>query len=147
MSKIVALHPTFCTITFDWSHCIEENEFKAEVNTKGGCCLVAELCLTLLWPLRLGSARLFGPWDYPGKNTGVGCHFLLQGIFLTQGSDPCLLPYHLSPLGSHRPISTPSSFSMYFCNCSSCWSSDQRSCLLNTIKRAHYTIFNFFELW
>ena len=27
----------------------------------------------------------------PGKNTGVGCHFLLQGIFSTQGSNPCLL--------------------------------------------------------
>ena len=25
------------------------------------------------------------PWDSPGKNTGVGCHFLCQGIFLTQG--------------------------------------------------------------
>ena len=25
------------------------------------------------------------PWDFPGQNTGVGCHFLLQGIFLTQG--------------------------------------------------------------
>ena len=31
------------------------------------------------------------PWDSPGKNTGVGCHFLLQGIFLTQGSNPSLL--------------------------------------------------------
>ena len=31
------------------------------------------------------------PWDFPGKNTGVGYHFLLQGIFLTQGSNPCLL--------------------------------------------------------
>ena len=29
--------------------------------------------------------------DSPGKNIGVGCHFLLQGIFLTQGSNPCLL--------------------------------------------------------
>ena len=28
------------------------------------------------------------PWDSPGKNTGVGCHFLLQRIFLTQGSNP-----------------------------------------------------------
>ena len=27
-------------------------------------------------------------WDSPGENTGVGCHFLLQGIFLTQGSNP-----------------------------------------------------------
>ena len=30
-------------------------------------------------------------WDSPGKNTGVGCHFLLQGIFPTQGLIPCLL--------------------------------------------------------
>ena len=36
-------------------------------------------------------ARLLCPWDFPGKNTGVGCHFLLQGIFLTQGSNPQLL--------------------------------------------------------
>ena len=35
--------------------------------------------------------RLLCPWDFPGKNTGVGCHFLLQGIFLTQGSNPRLL--------------------------------------------------------
>ena len=31
------------------------------------------------------------PWNSPGKNTGVGCHFLLQRIFLTQGSKPHLL--------------------------------------------------------
>ena len=30
------------------------------------------------------------PWHFPGKNTGVGCHFLLQGIFLTQGLNPDL---------------------------------------------------------
>ena len=35
--------------------------------------------------------RLLCPWDSPGKSTGVGCHFLLQGIFLTQGSNPGLL--------------------------------------------------------
>ena len=29
--------------------------------------------------------------DSPGKNTGVGCHALLQGLFLTQGLNPCLL--------------------------------------------------------
>ena len=48
---------------------------------------------------------LLRPWDSPGKNTGVGCHFLLQGIFPTQGSNPGLLlcrhtPYHLSHQGS-----------------------------------------------
>ena len=31
------------------------------------------------------------PWDFLGKNTGVGCHFLFQWIFLTQGSNLCLL--------------------------------------------------------
>ena len=31
--------------------------------------------------------RLLCPRDFPDKNTGVGCHFLLQGIFLTQGSN------------------------------------------------------------
>ena len=34
---------------------------------------------------------LLCPWDFPGKSTGVGCHFLLQRIFLTQGSNPGLL--------------------------------------------------------
>ena len=32
-------------------------------------------------------------WDSPGKNTGMGCHSLLQGIFLTQGWNPGLLHY------------------------------------------------------
>ena len=35
--------------------------------------------------------RLLCPWNSPGKNTGVGCHGLLQSIFPTQGSNPCLL--------------------------------------------------------
>ena len=35
--------------------------------------------------------RLLCPWNSPGNNTGVGCHFLLQGIFPTQGSNPSLL--------------------------------------------------------
>ena len=32
--------------------------------------------------------RLLHPWDFSAKNTGVGCHFLLQGIFPTQGLNP-----------------------------------------------------------
>ena len=55
------------------------------------CCLVAKSCLTLLWPHGLQPAKLLCPWDFPGKNTGVGCHFLLQGISLTQGLDLRLL--------------------------------------------------------
>ena len=45
------------------------------------CCLVDKSCLTLLQPRGLQPARLLCPWDFLGKNTGVGCHFLLQGIF------------------------------------------------------------------
>ena len=41
-----------------------------------------------LQPVRLlYPTRLLYPRDFPGKNTGVGCHFLLQGIFPTQGSN------------------------------------------------------------
>ena len=46
-------------------------------------------------------------WDYSGKNTGVCCHIVLQGIFLTQGSNLCLLhllhwQMHSSPLSHLR---------------------------------------------
>ena len=58
-----------------------------------------------LRPHRQQPARLLCPRDFSGKNTIVGCHFILQGIFLTQGLD--LGPLHwqvdslpLSHLGS-----------------------------------------------
>ena len=47
-------------------------------------CLVTRLCLTLLPPHGLSPARLLCPWDFPGKNTRVGCHFLLQIISWTR---------------------------------------------------------------
>ena len=45
-----------------------------------------------MWLHGLLLTRLLCPWDFPGKNTSVGCHFLLQGIFLTQGSNLRFLP-------------------------------------------------------
>ena len=39
----------------------------------------------------LQPARSLCPWDSPGKNTGVGCQALLQGIFLAQGLNPCVM--------------------------------------------------------
>ena len=48
-------------------------------------------CVELLQPHRLYPARLLSPWIFPGKNTGEGCHFQLQGIFPTQKSNPHLL--------------------------------------------------------
>ena len=44
-----------------------------------------------LWHPGLQSARLLCLWDFPGKNNGVGCQFLLQWIFPTQGLNPHLL--------------------------------------------------------
>ena len=57
-------------------------------------------------PHRRQPTRLPHPWDSPGKNTGVGCHALLQGIFLTQGSNPrllCLLHWQVGSL----PLTPP----------------------------------------
>ena len=47
-----------------------------------------QLCPTLCNPPELQPTRLLCPWDSPGKNTGVDCRALLQGIFLTQGWSP-----------------------------------------------------------
>ena len=44
-----------------------------------------------LWPHGLGPTRLLCPWNFPGKNTGGGYLFLLQGSFPTQGSNSRLL--------------------------------------------------------
>ena len=43
-----------------------------------------------LWPHELQHTRLLCPWESPGKNTGVGCHAFLRGIFPTQESNLCL---------------------------------------------------------
>ena len=54
-------------------------------------CQVASVVSDSLQPYGPQSARLLCPVDSPGKNTAVGCHFLLQGIFPTQESNPSLL--------------------------------------------------------
>ena len=51
-------------------------------------CVSCSFASDSLSPHGLQPARLLCPWDSPGKNTGEGYHFLLQGIFLTQGSNP-----------------------------------------------------------
>ena len=54
-------------------------------------CSVALVVSDSLRPHGVQPARLLCPWDFPGKNTGACCHALLQGIFPTQGLNPCLL--------------------------------------------------------
>ena len=51
-------------------------------------CVCAQLCLTLCDRM---DCSLPGPWNFPGKNVGLGRHFLLQGIFQTQGLNLHLL--------------------------------------------------------
>ena len=53
---------------------------------------VASVVSDSLWP--------YYPWDFPGKNTGVGCHFLCQGIFPTEGLNSRLL--HCRQILYHR---------------------------------------------
>ena len=43
-------------------------------------------------PWIVACTKLLRPWDFQGKSTGVGCHFLFQGIFPTWGSNPGIEP-------------------------------------------------------
>ena len=63
----------------------------------------------LFVPHGLQSVRLLYPWNSPGKNTGVGCHSLLQEIFLTQVSNQHLLHWQV---GSSLPLSHQGSIDM-----------------------------------
>ena len=81
------------------------------------CAKSLHLC-PVLWDPMDCSLPGFCPWDSPGMNTGVGCHALLQGIFLTLESNPGLLHcrqilYHLSHQGSPQLSILPQRFSRY----------------------------------
>ena len=64
---------------------------------------------------KLQPTRLLCPWDSPGKNTGVNSHALLQGIFPTQGSNPCLLCLLHWQAGS-LPLAPPGKFPLPIIN-------------------------------
>ena len=73
--------------------------------TSQGLCLVAQLCATVWDAMDCGPPGSSVHGHSPSKNTGAGCHALLQGIFPTQGLNPHLLHwrqilYPLSHLGS-----------------------------------------------
>ena len=63
-----------------------------------------------LQPHGLKPARLLCAWNFPGRNTGVGYNFLLQGLFLTQGLNPRLLHWQEGPL----PLAPPGKTSVHF---------------------------------
>ena len=69
-------------------------------------CEVTSVVSDSLQPQGLSLTRLLCPWDSPGKNTGVGCGALLQGIFPTQGSKLHLL-YLLHRQEGSLPLAPP----------------------------------------
>ena len=77
-------------------------------NTSCWVCQVDSVLSDSLQPRGLQPARLHCPWDSPGEKNGVGCCALLQGTFLTQGSNPisCLLYWQAGslPLAPSRPV-------------------------------------------
>ena len=82
------------------------------------CCQLAKLCLTLLRPQRLQPLRPLSPWGFPGKNTAVGCHTLLQGIFPTQRLNLsltllCWQEGSLPPVTPGKPIYSMTLLSLY----------------------------------
>ena len=86
-----------------YSHKLSFDAMESEKNQRASRSVLSDSLRTHgLWP-----AKLLCPWNSPGKHTGVGCHFLLQGIFPTQGSNLGLLHcrqilHHLSHQGSPR---------------------------------------------
>ena len=77
---------------------VEERMEEGEIESKKPSLIVcesevAQSCPTLCDPMDcspMNCSLSLCPWDFPGTSTGVDCHFLLQGIFLTQGSNPDL---------------------------------------------------------
>ena len=93
-------------ICFCGCRCMKEFLSHVQETRGDGMAFVAIISLMMVWSYYRGvmcsvasvvsnSSQHCGlcprPWDSPGKNTGVGFHVLLQGILLTQGSNPYLL--------------------------------------------------------
>ena len=85
-------------------HCFLEGKYK-NVN----CSVVNDFLLFH----RLSPTRLLCPWNSPGNNTRVGCHSLLQGIFLTHGANPGLL--HCRQILYYWATREPPSFKLPVC--------------------------------
>ena len=99
-------------------------------------CYVALVRSNSLQPRGLWPTRLLCPWDSPGKNTGVGCYVLLQGIFPTQGSNSA------SPELANGFFTT--SFTSEACCC--CSGAQSRPTLCDTLTRSSLTPFRLAEI-
>ena len=75
-------HPTISSSASPFSSCPQHSQHQL--------CLVTQWCPALCNPMDCNKPGSSAHGDSPGKNTGVGCHALLQGIFPTQGLNPRL---------------------------------------------------------
>ena len=87
--KLISITPMLKPQPSDSAHIKTAISLLFSVASGGG--LVAKSHPTLR-PYGPSPTRFLCPWDFPGKNSGVGCHFLFQKIFPTQGSKsgPCI---------------------------------------------------------
>ena len=86
------------------THVTDPDHVTADITQGSVLCLVTRPCLTLCDAIDCNPPGSSVHGDSPGRNTGVGYHALLQGIFSTQGSKPGLphcrrILYQLSYLG------------------------------------------------
>ena len=99
------MNSIFCSV-FDRNvyNVLVADQMKAISLNKCGCAKFTSVVSDSLRPHGLQPTRLLCPWDSPGKNTRVGCHALLQGVFPNQELNPGLLHcrkvlYPLSQVG------------------------------------------------
>ena len=83
-------HDIYCHSSKNWP---QRNGSKQTLELSNACMHAKSLQSwpTLVDPMSNSLPGFFCPWDSPGKNSAVGCCFLLQGIFPTQGSNLSLL--------------------------------------------------------
>ena len=86
---------------------LEKEEQKSPKSAKEGYMLGHSFMSDSLWPHVIQPSKLLlCPWNFPGKDTSEGCQLLLQGILLTQGSNPhllCLLHWQADSLSLAPP--------------------------------------------
>ena len=88
-SALLIRWPKYWSFSFNIS---PSNEYSGSISwTRFLCMLSCPVVSNSLRPHGQQPARLLCPWNFSGKNTWVGCHFLLQGIFPIQGLNPCVL--------------------------------------------------------
>ena len=83
--SVVNICQLVVSLSFFWSFLL--------LQVKSPLCSVCSVASDSLRAHGLQPARLLCLWEFPDKNTGVGCPFLLQSMFLTQGLNLCLLQF------------------------------------------------------